>query len=75
MKDFKTMKPRDVEAYLREQVRKIFGDKVENASAIYSSRGYYYIEADLLDGRVISFKNFRKTQVPQIVKAMRALAE
>lgn len=74
--DFKTMKPRQVEAYLREKVRQIFGDAVENGANIYSRNGYYsmFIGFDL-EGRSATFLNFRKSEVPKIVKAMKALAE
>lgn len=68
-----TAKPRQVEAYLREQVRKCFGDAVENASSIHSSHGYYTVNLKLPKEKYVDFDNFRKTEVPQIVKAMQAL--
>lgn len=73
MNRFQTMKPRQVEAYLREQVRKIFGDKVENDSSIFSSHGYYSVWVQYLPMRSAHFQNFRKGDVPKIVKALKAL--
>lgn len=70
---FETMKPRQVEAYLRESVRKIFGDVAENGADIFSSHGYYNIEFALENSQWVMFKNFRKGDVPKIVKAMKAL--
>jgi hypothetical protein len=71
--DFKTAKPREVEAYLREQVRKALGDKVENASTIISSSGYYTVTIRLSNDRTVDFDNFRKKDAPKIAKAIRAL--
>lgn len=73
MKNFSTMKPRDVEAYLREQVLKTFGDEVENKTIIQSSHGYYSVGIRIDTKRYLSFTNFRKTDAPKIVKSMRAL--
>lgn len=72
MKNFSIMKPREVEAYLREQVRKIFGDAAENHALIWSSHGYYHVEFNF-EHHGAAFSNFRKAGVPKIVKAMRAL--
>jgi hypothetical protein len=73
MFDPTTAKPREVESYLREQVRRIFGDKVENGATINSSHGYYNVSLTLADDRYVSFDNFRKADAPKIAKAMRAL--
>lgn len=73
MQDFSKLKPREVESYLREQVRKIFGDKVENLAEIYSTHGYYNVEVFLDKGACFECRNFRKTEVPKIVAALKAL--
>jgi hypothetical protein len=71
--DFSTKKPREVEAYLRESIRKIFGDTVENNAVIYSHHGYYDVAIEF-DNNNVRFQNFRKKNASKIVKAMRALA-
>lgn len=80
--DFKTARPRDIEAYLREQVRKIFGDNAENRATIFSSHGYYSIalpldnkSVDEKNSRSLTLLNFRRSEVPKIVKAMRAISK
>lgn len=72
MIDFKTAKPRQVEAYLREVVRKALGNTVEDTSSITSNRGYYNVYLKL-GTREVAFSNFRKTDAPKIAKAIRAL--
>lgn len=72
--DFKTMKPRQVEAYLREKVRQIFGDKIENKTHITSAHGYYSMIIGMGGTTQYDFLSFRKTEVPKIVKAMKALS-
>lgn len=71
--DFQAMKPRQVEAYLREVVRRTFGDEIENKSSIFSTRGYYSVSIDRGDSSNVEFINFRKTEAPKIAKAIRAL--
>jgi hypothetical protein len=72
MKDFETMKPREIEAYLREAILKTFGDEVENRSSVTASKGYYsvYIVAD---EKQFNFSNFRKGEAGKIAKSIRAL--
>jgi hypothetical protein len=72
MFDPATAKPREVEAYLRESVRKIWNDSVENGALITSSHGYYNVEI-FPDPYHFAFKNFRKSAAKKVVKAMRAL--
>jgi hypothetical protein len=71
-KDFQAMKPREIEAYLREVILKTFGDKVENNSGVYAMNGFYrvYIATDKQN---YQFINFRKGDAPKITKAIRAL--
>jgi hypothetical protein len=71
--DFNSMKPREVEAYLREQVRRTFGDAVENKSSIFSTRGYYSVSVDRGANSNVEFINFRKGEAGKIAKAIRAL--
>lgn len=71
--DFQTAKPRQVEAYLREVVRKAHGNTVEDASSVTSNRGYYNVYLKL-GTREVAFSNFRKQDAPRIAKAIRALA-
>lgn len=72
--DFSNSKPREVEAYLRDSVRKLFGDAVENDSDITSSHGYYHLNIPVDGDKSIAFKNFRKKDASKIIKALRALA-
>lgn len=72
--DFDNAKPRQVEAYLREVVRKALGDEIENQSNIYSKRGYFTIHLELEKNRYVDFDNFRRTDAPRIARAIRALA-
>lgn len=72
-KDFATMKPRAVEAYLRERVREIFGDEIENKSLVWAVRGgYYNVHVKLDKDQNVAFSNFRKKDTPRVVKALRA---
>ena len=73
MKLTSTSKAREVEAYLREEVRKLFGDATENEAHIFSAHGYYNVDFVLPDGQQAAFKNFRKAGVPKIIKAIRSL--
>lgn len=67
-----TARPREIEAYLREQVRKALGDDVENASSITSSHGSFRVILHI-DKEVHEF-NFRRGSAKKIAKAIRALA-
>ena len=71
--DLSTAKPREVEAYLREQVRRYLGDEVENRARVYAARGYYSVYITLDSDRYVEFQNFRKTDAGKIAKAIRAL--
>lgn len=79
MKDFEAMKPREVEAYLRQVILDTFGDNVENVSSVFSGHGYYTVWIDLTKrgghgkDQSYGFENFRKTEAPKIAKAIRAL--
>ena len=71
MIDLTTAKPREIEAYLRAGVLRMFGDKVENLSSITSSNGYYHVSVVWPDRRSISFANFRKQEAKQILKTLK----
>ena len=73
MKDFSVMKPREIEAYLREQIRKFWGDSIENASAVVSSHGYYTVTVNRAKDYTIEW-TFRRKRVPEIVDNLRTLA-
>lgn len=73
--DLATAKPRQVEAYLREVVRKSFGDEIENAANIYARAGFYTVQFSLPSGEFHGFNNFRKKDAKRIAKAIRALKE
>lgn len=75
MLNFSTMKPRQVEAYLRQRILRLFGDTVENASKVTSAHGYYHVILQLNKRKSVFFDSFRKTEVPQIVKTLKTLAE
>lgn len=71
-KDLTTLKPRAIESYFRDLVRRLFGDAVENDAAIYASGGGNYRVAFELDGHEINF-GFKKKSANKIAKAIRAL--
>lgn len=73
MSRFETMKPRQVEAYLREKVREFFGNEIEDSAKITSRHGFYTVEIDH-EGAAYSFGNFRKRNTTRIVRAMKFLA-
>jgi hypothetical protein len=75
MKDFSTMKPREVESYLREVILSTFGDGIENSASVTASKGYYTVAVEMSDSSVVEFKNFRKKEAKRIAKAIRALKE
>ena len=72
MKDFSTMKPREVEAYLRDVILKAHGDAVENNAVILARSGYYTVSLDI-GGAFYGFNNFRKKDAGKIAKAIRSL--
>jgi hypothetical protein len=73
--NFQEMKPRAVEAYLRNVILKTFGDKVENYARVYATHGRYNVQfdADGVGHQVVAFQGFRKSDVGKIAKAIRAL--
>jgi hypothetical protein len=73
MIDLKTAKPREIEGYLREVILRTLGDAVENKSDIHASRGYYSVHIELPTSKYVEFQNFRRSDVPKIVKVIRAL--
>lgn len=74
MKDFQAMAPREVEAYLRQVILRALGDAVENSALVWAVRGgYYNVHLTFARERTAEFKNFRKSEVPRIAKAIRAL--
>lgn len=74
MSRFETMKPRAVEAYLREKVRELFGNSIEDQAVITSSHGYYSVNITRPNDFTIAFSNFRKGRVPEIVDNLKMLA-
>lgn len=73
MIDVLTAKPREIEAYLREVVRKSHGDVVENNAAINASSGYYSVSFTMDGDKRVEFDNFRRKDVKKIAKAIRAM--
>lgn len=71
MKDFSTMKPREIEGYFRELIRKEFGNVVEDHAAINSSHGSYHIAFDDA-GNTFMF-DFKKKSAAKVAKSIRAL--
>lgn len=65
--------PREIEAYLRDVILKTFGDKVENKSNVYAHRGYYSVSLVLENEKYVEFNNFRRGDVKQIARSLRAL--
>lgn len=73
--DFSTMKPREIEAYLRQRILHLFGDSVENASKVTSSHGYYHVVLQFGKRKSVFFDSFRKTEVPEIARTLKVLAD
>lgn len=74
MTNYSKLKPREVEGRLRQAILETFGDEVENASTVTSSRGYYSVKVNLeADGAYYEFARFRKKNVGKIIKAIRHL--
>lgn len=73
MIDLKTAKPREIEGYLREVVRKTFGDEAENQSTIYAKKGYFTVNLRLPGEKYLDFENFRRGDAKKIAKAIRAM--
>ena len=71
--DIATATPREIEAYLRETVRKYHGDVAENGSTINASRGYYSVSFMMESDKYVEFRNFRRKDVKRIAKSIRAL--
>ena len=69
-----TAKPREVEGYLREVIRKSFGDKTENTAQVTASHGYYEVSIPRPNDFTITFGHFRKAKVKEIAKYLRMLA-
>lgn len=66
------LKPREVEAYLREQVLKIFGNEVEDGTTITASNGRYTLSVSSVIYE-FSVGKFRKKDVPRIIKSLKFL--
>jgi hypothetical protein len=73
VRDFSTMTPRAIEAYLRDVILKALGDKVENASGVYARNGYYTVSVNLSSNSYVQFSNFRKRDAGKIAQAIRGL--
>jgi hypothetical protein len=65
------MKPREIESYFRELVRREFGNAVEDKADITSHSGSYYITFDA-DGVHYAF-GFKKRNANKIAKVIRSL--
>ena len=74
MMNLSTAKPRQVEAYLREQIRKLWGDETENGARIYASHGFYSVEIPREDDFTITFGKFRKSRAREIAGYLKILA-
>ena len=72
--NFAAMRPREVEAYLRERIRTYFGDAVENEAKVYASHGYYSVEIPREDDFTITFGKFRKSRAREIAGYLKILA-
>ena len=70
--DLTKLKPRALEAYLREVIRKTHGDKVENGAYAYATSGGNYTVVFSVGEEEYSF-TFKKKSAARIVKAIRAL--
>lgn len=68
----------EVVAEIRKQIRKRFGDAVENVSSVYASHGYYYVNIERPDqGRkttttLVDVKVRRKA-LPDFFKGLRSV--
>lgn len=71
MIDLETATSRELEAYLRETVRKSLGNEVEDGAKIVSSHGSYTVTFKIGD-EPYEFK-FRRKSAKKIAKAIRSL--
>jgi len=69
--DFTTAKPREIEGYFREVLRKTCGDSIENKATVNSSHGSYHVAFEV-DGAEFRF-DFKKKNAQRVAKAIRAL--
>lgn len=73
MKTLKDMKPKEVLMHLRERIRRILGDSVENASQIYAHHGYFFVMVPgYFDGDT---QTLRRWQIPAYLKALKREAK
>lgn len=71
MKKLESMKPKEVLMHLRERIRRILGDSVENASKIYAHHGWYFVE---VPGYFDETVTLRRRQIPAYLKALKRAA-
>jgi phosphoribosylanthranilate isomerase len=71
MKDLTQLKPRELEAYFRDLVLKVCGNKTEDSADITSHSGSYYISF-AFEGVDYAFR-FKKKNANKIARVIRAL--
>lgn len=64
LKKLASLKPDEVCAFIQQQIRERYGDKVESASRVYAHNGYYYIEC----GKVKAVK--RRSALPAFLRRL-----
>lgn len=67
----KNVEPRVIESYFRDLIKATFGDKVENAADIFSTRGSYHVFF-AVDGSGFAF-DFKRKSAERVAKAIKAL--
>ena len=72
MKDYSQLPARELEAALREEVRKAFGDKAENVADIWAANGTYHVIIQP-PGNRFEFHFKKKQSANMVIKAIRAL--
>ena len=72
MKDYSQLPARELEAALREEIRKSFGDVVENDADVWSSHGTYHVTVATKTFRY-DFDFKKKQSANMVIKALRAL--
>ena len=74
MKKLDQMKPDQVCALIRQKIRELYGDRVENKSAVFASHGFYYIQIyGGRKGRSIRYTEFtlRRKNLPALFKSLK----
>lgn len=70
-----TARPAQIEAYLSDVIRQLWGDSVQNNANVFATHGYWSINIPRPNDYTITFSNFRKSRIPEIVANLKFLAK